>query len=96
MHFLWSHLDYFLENCGDFRDKQGERFHQDISDMEKHYQGRWYINFSGRLLLVPEEGCGVCSAQKKVPEEIIHSWVASLVHYTLLAAFSKYSVSRFE
>ena len=29
--------------------------------------------YQGRLLLVPEEGCGVCSAQKKVPEEIIHS-----------------------
>ena len=90
MHFLRSHLDYFPENCGDFREEQDERFHQDISDMEKRYQ------FSGWLLLVPEEGCGVCSPQTEVPEETIHPWVASLVHYTLLAAFSKYFVSRFE
>ena len=38
MHFLRSHLDYFPENCGDFSEEQGERFHQDISDMEKRYQ----------------------------------------------------------
>ena len=37
-HFLRSHLDYFLENWGDVREEQGERFHQGISDMEKHYQ----------------------------------------------------------
>ena len=45
---------------------------------------------SGWLLLVSEEGCGVCSAQMEVPEETIHPLVTSLVHYTLLAAFSKY------
>ena len=38
MHFLRSHLDSFPENCGDFREEQDERFHQDISDMEKRYQ----------------------------------------------------------
>ena len=38
MHCLRSYLDYFLENCGDFNEEQGEHFHQDISDMEKHYQ----------------------------------------------------------
>ena len=39
MHFLRSYLDYFLENCGDFSEEQGEHFHQDISDMEKRHQG---------------------------------------------------------
>ena len=38
MHFLRSHLDYFPDNWGDFSEEQGERFHQDISDMEKRYQ----------------------------------------------------------
>ena len=37
MHFLQSHLDYFLENCGDLKEEQGECFHQDISDIEKRY-----------------------------------------------------------
>ena len=44
MHFLQSHLDYFPENCGDYSEEQGERFHQDIKTMETRYQGRWDIN----------------------------------------------------
>lgn len=41
MHFLFSHLDRFPENLGDVSDEQGERFHQDIKEMETRYQGRW-------------------------------------------------------
>ena len=40
MCFLRSHLDYFPENCEDFNEEQAEHLHQDISDMEKRYQGR--------------------------------------------------------
>ena len=45
MHFLRSHLDYFQDNCGDYSEEQGERFHQDIRVMEERYQGRWNVNF---------------------------------------------------
>lgn len=41
LHFLDSHLDYFPENLGHFSEEQGERFHQDIKEMERRYQGRW-------------------------------------------------------
>lgn len=41
MHFLDSHLDFFPENLGAVSDEHGERFHQEISAMEKRYQGRW-------------------------------------------------------
>ena len=44
IHFLDSHLDYFPENLGDYSEEQGERFHQDIREMESRYQGRWDIN----------------------------------------------------
>lgn len=44
LHFLRSHLDYFPDNCGDYSEEQGERFHQDIKCMEDRYQGRWNIN----------------------------------------------------
>ena len=44
MHFLSSHLNYFPENCGDYSEEQGERFHQDIRVMEERYQGRWDVN----------------------------------------------------
>ena len=41
MHFLYSHLDNFFENCRDVSDKQVERFHQDMKLMEERYQGCW-------------------------------------------------------
>ncbi|KAJ4429331.1 hypothetical protein ANN_26335 [Periplaneta americana] len=34
IYFLHSHLDYFPANCGAVRDEHGERFHQQISDVE--------------------------------------------------------------
>ncbi|GBN41206.1 hypothetical protein AVEN_65472-1 [Araneus ventricosus] len=41
IHFLDSHLYFFPDNCGQVSDEQGERFHQDIANMEKRYQGNW-------------------------------------------------------
>ncbi|UYV69091.1 hypothetical protein LAZ67_6002396 [Cordylochernes scorpioides] len=40
-HFLHSHLDLFPDNLGAVSDENGERFHKDISSMEKRYQGKW-------------------------------------------------------
>ena len=40
IHFLDSHLDFFPSNCGTVSDEHGERFHQDISAMERRYQGK--------------------------------------------------------
>ncbi|GFW74769.1 uncharacterized protein TNCV_963441 [Trichonephila clavipes] len=44
VHFLHSHLDYFPENLGAVSEEQGERFHQDIKEMERRYQSRWNVN----------------------------------------------------
>ena len=41
MHYLSCHVDRFPENLGAVSDEQGERFHQDIKEMEARYQGRW-------------------------------------------------------
>ena len=41
IHFLESHLDFFLEDLGEVSDEHGEIFHQDILSMEKRYQGKW-------------------------------------------------------
>ena len=40
IHFLDSHLDSFPDNLGAVSDKRGERFHQDISALEKRYEGQ--------------------------------------------------------
>jgi len=39
-HFLDSHLDFFPDNLGAVSDEHGERFNQDISALEKRYQGQ--------------------------------------------------------
>ncbi|UYV71050.1 hypothetical protein LAZ67_8001542 [Cordylochernes scorpioides] len=41
IHFLHSYLDFFPDNLGAVSDEHAERFHQDISSMEKRYQGKW-------------------------------------------------------
>jgi hypothetical protein len=41
LHFLDSHLDLFPKNLKEVSDEHGERFHQDISIMEKRFVGRW-------------------------------------------------------
>jgi hypothetical protein len=40
IHFLNSHLEFFLKNLDAVSDEQGERFQQDIKEMERRYQGR--------------------------------------------------------
>ena len=40
IHFLHSHLDFFPKNVGAVSDEHGERFHQEISVMERRYQGK--------------------------------------------------------
>jgi len=40
IHFLDSHLDFFPDNLGVVSDEQEERFHQEMSALEKRYQGQ--------------------------------------------------------
>ena len=44
VHFLDSHLEYFPKNLGEVSEEQGERFHQDMKEIERRYQGRWDVN----------------------------------------------------
>lgn len=46
-HFLKSHLDFFPEQMGAVSDEHGERFHQDIADIEDRYNGRYNPNMLG-------------------------------------------------
>lgn len=53
IHLLRSHLDFFNKQLSTESDEHGERFHQQIHDMEKRYNGKkldrmiadfcWYI-----------------------------------------------------
>ncbi|GBM54526.1 hypothetical protein AVEN_198044-1 [Araneus ventricosus] len=44
VHFLDSRLDHFSKNLGAVSEEQGERFHQDIKEMERRYQGKWNVS----------------------------------------------------
>ena len=44
LNFLASHLDYFSPNLGAVSEEQGGRFHQDLKDVERRYQGHWDVN----------------------------------------------------
>lgn len=41
LHFMDNHRDKFPTNLGDESEEQGERFHQDIKEMERRWQGLW-------------------------------------------------------
>ena len=41
IHFLHSHLNFFLPNLEVLSNMHVERFHQDIRKMESNYQGKW-------------------------------------------------------
>lgn len=41
LHIIDSHLDFFADDCSNYSDEMGKRFHQDISLMEERYQGRF-------------------------------------------------------
>jgi hypothetical protein len=41
VHFSYSYLDVLLENLGTVCHEHGEQFGQDISTVEKRYQGTW-------------------------------------------------------
>ncbi|XP_058858437.1 uncharacterized protein LOC117432411 isoform X3 [Acipenser ruthenus] len=47
VHILDAHLDKFKENMGAYSEEQGERFHQDILDFERCYQGQYNENMMG-------------------------------------------------
>jgi hypothetical protein len=41
INFLHSHLDFFPPTLRAVSDEHGERFHQDIAQMEGRYSGKW-------------------------------------------------------
>lgn len=44
IHMLFSHLEFFPENLGEVSDEHGEKFHQEMSDMEKRFKGKPVVN----------------------------------------------------
>lgn len=47
LHTLICHLDKFRNNCSDYSDQQGERFHQDFKTIQERYNGKNMIRGMG-------------------------------------------------
>lgn len=47
LHMLHSHLDQFKDNMGAYSEEQGERFHQDVMEFERRYQGQYNEHMMG-------------------------------------------------
>ena len=47
IHILDAHLNSFKDNMGSFSEEQGERFHQDMNQLENPYQGQCSENMMG-------------------------------------------------
>jgi hypothetical protein len=64
IHFLGSHLDFFLPNLDAISDEHGKCFHQEISTKEKkQYQGQMEHQHIGHLLLDIGKGGPRCEVQ---------------------------------
>lgn len=71
IHMLHSHLDSFPENCGDYSDEQGERFHQDLARFEDNYKGKklhvnMLANYCDSITREAEEGHKKNRARKRL------------------------------
>lgn len=47
VHMLHAHLNNFKDNMGAYSEEQGERFHQDMMEFEKRYQGQYTESMMG-------------------------------------------------
>jgi hypothetical protein len=70
VHVLHSYIEYFPEKLGRFSEEQGERFHQDIKEMEKRYQGKWNEHMMADYCWMlkrecKDEGCARKSKKRK-------------------------------
>jgi hypothetical protein len=68
---LNAHLDYFPENLGTVSEEHGERFHQDINEMETRYNGRWNVNMMGDYCWLLHSDDHKLRTKEKVPNEAL-------------------------
>ena len=67
VHMLDAHLDEFKEDMGAYSEEQVERFHQDILDFERRYQGQYNERMMGDYIwrLIRESDLQYCRKSRK-------------------------------
>ena len=65
INFLHSHLEFFPPKLGDASNKQGERFHQDISVVEKRFHCLFHANMMSDFYWDLQRECNGLSYKRK-------------------------------
>lgn len=68
-HILHAHLEKLKENMWVYSEEQGERFHQDILDFERRYEGHYNQNAMGDYIwgFISERDVHIsCKSRKKI------------------------------
>ena len=50
LHMMHSRLDFFKSNMGDYSEEHDERFHLDMMEFEKRYQGQYNEHMTGNYV----------------------------------------------
>jgi len=69
-HFLYSNLDKFPENLGDVSEEQGKRFHQNIKELKRRYQGRWSVTMMADYCLMLQRETQYMYKRKSIKRSI--------------------------
>jgi hypothetical protein len=69
LHVLHAHLQQFKDNLGSYSDEQGERFHQEIQQFEKRYQGQYNERMMGDYIWGCVREC--CTKIRENPGKVV-------------------------
>ncbi|GFS32420.1 hypothetical protein NPIL_468461, partial [Nephila pilipes] len=66
-----SHMDFPPDNLRSISEEQRDRFHQDIKDIERKYQGGWDKNMHADYcwMLTRDRNCAIIACKKFKPQE---------------------------
>ncbi|KAJ4431207.1 hypothetical protein ANN_19804 [Periplaneta americana] len=94
IHFLHSHLNFFPKNLGAVSDEQGERFHQDILQIEQRYKGRWDPSMMSDYCWFLQREDTTTHKKKSVLKRRLPSTTIDIVTFSILSQFRTLELSR--
>ncbi|UYV83572.1 hypothetical protein LAZ67_23001497 [Cordylochernes scorpioides] len=89
IHFLHSHLDFFPDNLGAVSDEHGEKFHQDISSMEKLYQ----VRSASVSMEIPLVNVSTCELRSVIRFFTVKNETAVNIHRNLVSVYGEECMS---
>lgn len=83
--FLHFYINYFPEIMRAYSEEQSERFHKDVYDIERRYQGRWNANmlvdYCWMIKRKKENGKQKCLEEHQREEEKVSQGKRAITEY---------------